>query len=173
MARLFVSIRPPVRVLDAIQARLRAAPGVDFVARDRWHLTLCFLGDVDDAAPVADALRELAARPPVRVRLGGAGSFGSRRRRQVVWLGLSEGVDALADLAAATRAAVGLDELPFDPHLTLKRLVAGVDAAPVVDALGQEPVGAAWIARELLLEESSFPDQPVRHSVISRVALRG
>jgi 2'-5' RNA ligase len=173
VARLFVSIRPPDAALDAIAARLRTAAGGGFVERDRWHLTLCFLGDVDDVDRLSSALGELGSRPPVTLRLGGAGSFGPRRRRQVVWLGLCEGADAVAELAAATRSLLGFEDAPFEPHLTVRRLSSVVDARPVVTALGHEPIGDAWIAREVLLEESSFPHQPVRHSVVSRVTLRG
>jgi 2'-5' RNA ligase len=55
--RLFVAVRPPDDILDAVAALPRPThPGVRWTARDQWHVTLRFLGEVEDPTPVAAAL---------------------------------------------------------------------------------------------------------------------
>ena len=82
MPRLFVAVWPPDPVLDAV-AGLDRPPiaGLRWTTRDQWHVTLRFLGPVEDAAPAALALRGLveAGVAPVEAVLGAAvGRFGNR-----------------------------------------------------------------------------------------------
>ncbi|HEV7861798.1 MAG TPA: 2'-5' RNA ligase family protein, partial [Acidimicrobiia bacterium] len=73
-----MAVRPPDEVLAAVAVAVDAGRGVAedlrWEQRDRYHLTLQFLGPVARLAPVVDrlaaALRERAAFP---YRLGGAG----------------------------------------------------------------------------------------------------
>jgi 2'-5' RNA ligase len=115
-------------LLDAyVTACAAAAPGFRWVAPESLHLTLRFLGNVDD-----DALQLVTAelgrieRPPYEARLGGLGYFGGLRRTSVVWLDLAGGREATAELAGdcerACQAAGLLPEWrPFRPHVTLAR----------------------------------------------------
>jgi RNA 2',3'-cyclic 3'-phosphodiesterase len=118
--RLFVGVVPPDRVLDEIE-RLRRPerPGVRWTRRDQWHVTLRFLGEVDDPGPVAAAL-DAAPLSPCEARLG------PRVRalgRQVVCLPVA-GLDELAQ--AVTEATAGFGRPPedrrFRGHVTLARL---------------------------------------------------
>jgi RNA 2',3'-cyclic 3'-phosphodiesterase len=118
--RLFVGVVPPDRVLDEIE-RLRRPerPGVRWTRRDQWHVTLRFLGEVDDPAPVAAALdaaplRRCEALVGPRVRALG---------RQVVCLPVS-GLEGLAQAVVEATAEFGQppDDRRFRGHLTLARL---------------------------------------------------
>ena len=62
----------------------------------------------------------------MRLRLAGAGRFGSVRRPQVFWAGLDGDVAALVELAnrlakAARALHLPVEDRPFRPHLTLGR----------------------------------------------------
>ena len=62
----------------------------------------------------------------MRLRLTGAGRFGSLRRPQVFWAGLDGDVEPLIDLAerladAARRLGLPVEDRRFRPHLTLGR----------------------------------------------------
>jgi 2'-5' RNA ligase len=106
MTRAFVALQPPPPVLDVIAA---ATSGVEIhelrrTTREQWHITVQFLGNVEDLDAIARALDGVEAEP-ARVRIGGAGAFPSTRRASVLWLGISDGRDWLVDVAAdvATR----------------------------------------------------------------------
>jgi 2'-5' RNA ligase len=111
--RLFVAVRPPAAVCAALAAA--AARPVD----PRWHVTLAFLGERPDAAPVVEALDGLVQRHRAfTLALAGGGTFGGR----VLWCGLSGELAALTALATDVRAAVaGGEDRPFRAHLTLAR----------------------------------------------------
>src|SRR6185369_1698033 len=111
-------------------------------ARDRWHVTLAFLGDVateriPSAAEALDrAWRAEAGQPggaagPLTVRFAGGGLFGSGASA-ILWAGIGGDVEALRRLARAVRREldrVGLpfDDRPFRPHLTISRPGARIE----------------------------------------------
>lgn len=149
-ARLFVAVVPAGEVVDAIDvavAPIRAArPQLRWVDRDRWHVTLAFLGNVaDDRRPeLCERLGRAARRHrPLRVGLGGAGRFGER----VAWARLTGDTDALRKVAAsasaaARRARIPMQDKPFRAHLTLatarppgsvRAAVADLDAVLRID----------------------------------------
>jgi 2'-5' RNA ligase len=122
--RLFVAVRPPEDVLAALAGLARPEhPGLRWSTRDQWHVTLRFLGDVDDPDPVAAAL-VAAPLAPTEAVVG----------PEVVALNprvLCVPVAGLDDLAAAVAAAdlPGVrrppEDRPFRGHLTLARLGRG------------------------------------------------
>ncbi|OIV36219.1 2'-5' RNA ligase, partial [Mangrovactinospora gilvigrisea] len=126
--RLFVAVLPPeeaVRELGSAVSRLKGlppGPELRWTAREGWHLTLAFLGEVDeDRLPALEAglAEEAARRSPLTLRLAGGGRFGGT----VLWAGVEGDRAALGGLAAGVAEAVreaGLtvDDRPYTPHLT-------------------------------------------------------
>ena len=96
--RLFIEAALEPSALDQVWSagqRMQAEPSfpvdaVRWVRREALHLTLRFLGEVEEAQAehAAHALRELDGCGPFELRLGEVGSFGGRRLR-VVWVGLT------------------------------------------------------------------------------------
>lgn len=117
--RLFVALVPPAEVVAALPAPPR---GLRPVPPGQHHVTLAFLGEVPEPAPVAVALDAvLPGCPAPRLALTGAGVFG-----HAVWLGLTGERDRLHALAAAVQdavrgAGVVLEARPYRPHLTVGR----------------------------------------------------
>ena len=108
------------------------APGVrlQWVRIDSIHLTLKFLGDIDeDQVPsVLDGL-ETAAREhePFSVEVKGFGVFPTLRAPRVLWLGFADSTDRLTRLAGSIEAALTplgfhAEGKPYSPHLTLARV---------------------------------------------------
>jgi 2'-5' RNA ligase len=136
--RLFVAVdldddvREEVRTLIArmrSEVRDDRSPRITWVAPEHLHLTLHFLGNVDGetAARLAMHVASPIDLPAFRVVFGGVGTFSSRGRPKVIWLGVAEGREPLIELHAIVGErlrAVGceLDARPFSPHLTLGRL---------------------------------------------------
>ncbi len=132
--RLFIAARPPdalLRGLDELSRQLGSrGDGVKWVRSGGVHLTLKFLGSVDEtmvravdeaAAPCARGVGEI----PLSV--GRVGVFPDMRRPRVVWVGLSGDVERLQAVQEALEEAcfaLGFPKegRPFRPHLTLGRV---------------------------------------------------
>ena len=94
--------------LDSAVAPLRPAwPELRWTGRDAWHLTLAFLGEVDEKliGRLGTRLERAAARhAPLSLSLGGAGAFPTAARARVLWTGVEgdrEGLEMLAKRVAA------------------------------------------------------------------------
>jgi 2'-5' RNA ligase len=176
-----VAVRPPDEVLDAVAAAAAAgravADGLRWEQRDRYHLTLQFLGPLPRLAPVVEAMASAAGeRAAFPFRLGGAGAFPKPGRARVVWIGAVSGGDALVGLAGAVSAALGPlgyepERGPFRPHLTVARLRVPGDVAAVLAALGPDGVGPVFTVGEVVLYESRLSSQGPTYSVLDRFPL--
>jgi 2'-5' RNA ligase len=124
--RLFVGIPLDAPGLAAPARDLQdAVPDAKVVPPRKRHVTLRFLGDIADTAPVEAALRAaLRGTPAVAGTLLGVGAFPDARRARVAWAGVQ--APGLADVALRVRHAtrdLGVPEShPFTAHLTLARL---------------------------------------------------
>ena len=170
--RLFVAVDPPAPArehLAAALAGLAGAPGEpSWTAPERWHLTLVFLGAVPDRhVPdlVATLGPEVGSGAPGRLRLAGAGRFGSARRPQVAWIGLDGDVADLTDLAVrlarqARRLRLEVEDRPFRPHLTVGRWRPGrpADGTLVERLAGYR--GPEWPVDAVRLVESRLGGRP-------------
>lgn len=144
MIRAFVAVElnPEVRAAvarlqeeiknRAERALLRAVPQarIQWVRPESVHLTLKFLGDIDEAriAEVQQALeRALAPLMRFAVEAGGLGAFPDSRAPRVLWVALGGPTNHLARLAAEVERALeplGFppEAKPFNAHLTLARI---------------------------------------------------
>jgi 2'-5' RNA ligase len=182
--RLFVAIALPgiaAAELDQVVAPLRANwPGLRWTGRDAWHLTLAFLGEVDEALipELSTRLQRAAGRHPrLALALAGAGAFPVPARARVLWTGIRGEEQGLADLArtvsgAARKSGVGLTEgrRRYQPHLTLARCRLPVDVQPLVEGLDAF-AGTPWVAAEIYLIHSRLSAQP-RYETLGSWPLR-
>ena len=146
--RLFfcVELEKPVRdALTGIAARLkgRLGAGVKWVARDNLHITVRFLGEVEDS--LAEGLAEVGgevarATAPFSFPLTGLGAFPTPRRARVIWAGPGEPSPPFAQLAR--RVEAGVQALGFPPerkeavaHITLARLKPPRDVAAALSEI--------------------------------------
>jgi len=167
LMRLFVAIAPPAAVLDdldALAAPLRAGrPDLRWTSREAWHVTLAFLGQVDEAAATRLLRRmENAARRhhAFQLAFSGAGAFPAATRANVLWSGLSGDRAALAHLAESVAAGASRAGAPppdkgrrFQPHLTLARCRMPADVTELVVALDGYH-GPSWAADRIHLVRS-------------------
>jgi 2'-5' RNA ligase len=126
---------------------------VRWVAPEGIHLTLRFLGEVDEARldELGAALEQaVAGREAPRLAPGSLGAFPSLRRPRVIWIGLEEDGRRLEPLHVAVEGAARLLGWPaetraFRPHLTLGRVRDPRRGVPpeLVQALAAERV-ATW-----------------------------
>ena len=139
--RLFVAVWPPPAVVDAIAALgLPASDGLRRTAPEQLHITLRFLGSVDDVDAVRRAL-DGVSHAPVDVVVGPA----TRRLGHAVLMVPVAGLDSLA--AAMPFPA----DRPFTGHLTVAR---ARNRHQVPRALSGIPFSATWRATSFALVRS-------------------
>ena len=98
-----------------------------FLKRETYHLTLAFLGNIDDAARgrAMDAMDAACGGVgPIPLACDGLGKFG-KPHDAVLWMGLRR-EPALDQLAQQLRAELAARDVDFDgkefrPHITLAR----------------------------------------------------
>ncbi len=126
MPRLFTGLEIPPAIGDVLTMLRGGLPGARWVQPENYHLTLRFIGDIDDdvARDVASILGQVR-REPLELRLDGLTSFGGRKPRAVVATVAPS--RALMELQAEHERLiqrVGLEPegRKFTPHVTLARL---------------------------------------------------
>ena len=182
--RLFIGIGVPDAVaaeLDRAVAPLRPGrPDLRWTGREAWHLTLAFLGDVDEAVTgkLTPRLTRAAARhPTLTLSLGGSGAFPAPQRARVLWTGIQGDLPGLAGLAMSVGAGARRAGAPpasegrgFRPHLTLARCRAPADVRSLVQTLSGF-AGTPWTATEIYLIHSRLTGSP-RYETLSACPLR-
>ncbi|MDQ3680078.1 MAG: RNA 2',3'-cyclic phosphodiesterase [Actinomycetota bacterium] len=165
--RLFVAVWPPPEVVDALAGLERPqVDGLRWTTAEQWHVTLRFLGHVDEVA-ATEAFGSISGKGATAEMGPATGHFG----RRVV----HAPVAGLEDLAAATVAATGgvgepPDSRPFAGHITLARARhrRGLD----LRALAGAPLTGRWAVDEVTLV-ASLPGGrgPVRYQVLETLPL--
>ncbi|HLK01036.1 MAG TPA: RNA 2',3'-cyclic phosphodiesterase [Streptosporangiaceae bacterium] len=167
--RLFVAIAPPAEVLDELDnlaAPLRAARSdLRWTSRAAWHVTLAFLGEVEERAvdQLIPRLERAAHRhEAISLAFSGAGAFPAPDRANVLWSGISGDRRGLAGLAQSVAAGAGrAGAAPpdkgrrFQPHLTLARCRLPADVSGIVTAL-EDFHGRFWHASDIHLVRSQL-----------------
>jgi 2'-5' RNA ligase len=125
--RLFIALELPATVTAALGRLDPRLPGLRWLPARPLHLTLAFLGQVenDAVAPLIGALAAVSA-PPFPLGLKGLGRFGRRGHPVVVWAGVEKPppeLFTLHDRILEAVRATGLepDEKPLRPHVTVGR----------------------------------------------------
>lgn len=139
MPRLFTAVEIPKEMGQRLAMLRGGLPGARWIDPENYHLTLRFIGDIDDglARDIAFMLGDVE-RAPFELRLEGLSSFGGRKPRAVF---AAVGANpALYDLQAEHERLmqrVGLEPegRKYSPHVTLARL-RDSSARQVADYLG-------------------------------------
>ncbi len=191
MIRTFVAVeldRDLRKVLGRVQAevRERCVRGggqevrVQWVKPDSIHLTLKFLGEIEEAR-IQDLRTALgpvvAGQPRFSVEVGGLGVFPDLRAPRVIWIGLSGRVDELVRLAADVDRALHtigfpLESRPWSPHLTLARIKersreAGKGFAATGALNGFTSVGSLSISVASLMQSELKPSGAVYSQLLA------
>jgi RNA 2',3'-cyclic 3'-phosphodiesterase len=171
------------RALREATAPLRAlVPDAGWVAEDRLHLTLKFLGEQPETlvAPLSAAVTEIAARHwPVPMELRGVGAYPNLRRPRVIWLGIAPTpkLELLQHDVEEGCAALGLEVegKPFRPHLTIGRL-RGTENRDAVRELARVARGVRFRADTTLsaieLVHSTLTPAGPRYARLAEAPLR-
>jgi 2'-5' RNA ligase len=127
MLRLFVGIGLPPELKLRLSLLCSGVPGAKWVEPGNFHVTLRFIGEVDEgrAADIDEALAQIRA-PGFELALSGVGSFGSASKARMLWAGVEKS-PSLFHLhqkveSALMRMGMQPEERRYTPHVTLARL---------------------------------------------------
>jgi 2'-5' RNA ligase len=184
--RLFWALEIPEETRAALERALaplrRAAPHLRWVAPELWHVTLCFLGDVEEslvASVTAAGVRASSVCDPFELALGGCGTFPPGGPARVWWIGLDGEVERLrraaAELAVEMFALdLPVEDRPLEPHLTLARVGRRRGREDLPWPTGSVlRAGARFGVRACVLFRSHPGAHGPRYEALARAPLRG
>ncbi|MEM8679118.1 MAG: RNA 2',3'-cyclic phosphodiesterase [Planctomycetota bacterium] len=118
------------RALALVQELAAADADVHWVTPENLHITVKFLGDIDDVESwrVSQALEPIVKRSRrFDLTLGGVGAFPDLERARALWVGVTAGEAPFVELAERIETKMRELAYPgerrrFHPHLTIGRV---------------------------------------------------
>lgn len=167
--RLFTALK----VFSELRGQLAALPrkGLDakWTHPDDYHITLRFLGDIDESRlPDIQEALDRVRRPAFTVEAGGLAAFDNKKQAILHAKVLSaRKLETLCADIGDRLAPLGFDfgARPFVPHVTLAR-VKGMRGVEDYIARHGRMVAARWEARAFYLMRSVAPDNAGRRYTI-------
>ncbi|SER22172.1 2'-5' RNA ligase [Faunimonas pinastri] len=138
MPRLFTALELPSDITFSLSLLRGGLSGARWIDQANYHITLRFIGDIDDrtADEIANQLARVS-RPRFDLSLDGVGCFGGRKPHSI-YAGVRSS-PALRELQAeherlVQRIGLEPERRKFTPHVTLARL-RGTSEPDVADYL--------------------------------------
>jgi 2'-5' RNA ligase len=183
--RSFVCIDVPPEVkaaIERLQTKLRHLPvEVSWTRPANVHLTLKFLGDVEEArlGRVGEALDEIAqTHAPFELATDRGGVFPNADRPRVLWIGVRDERGLLRALVAQVEDALAQhgfarEARPFTAHLTIGRVRSERSARELARRfLAEEFPSYRFLVTHLILMRSDLRPDGALYTPLHRAPLR-
>jgi 2'-5' RNA ligase len=153
---------------------------ITWIPEERLHLTVRFIGNTDEekTRTISEALEPPFDVPPFALTLAGIGAFPRSGKPQVLWAGLTGGLESLQRVerevtARLVAAGVPPEDRAYSPHLTLARIreAAGLRSSALFDGLAGTILGTTHVEAITLFESRLSPEGPT-YFPLQRTALR-
>jgi len=167
--RAFLGVPLPEELRERLAKRAGRVEGLRAQKAGTIHLTIRFLGEIADPAPILEALEPVAAaHAPFDLVLKGLGAFPRPTRANVVWVGLDRGDLPAGALAKGVEMALeplgfAPDRRPFHAHVTLGRFKNPRRLA--MEEGDQLSFGSARADRLILYSSILTPQGAIHHPV--------
>lgn len=183
MVRSFISIPCPESVKDRIievQKEIVGYGAMTPVGRENMHLTLKFLGDVNEKTleEVKNTLNAVSDTPKFNATFIGLGVFPNQSYVRVIWVGIGEGSTEMMELAGRideklSAFGFGKDE-KFHPHLTIARVKNVTDKGGLRDAIKKysSTIFSSFSVEGIDLMESRLTPKGPVYSVLNEFKLK-
>ncbi len=171
--------------LVTLQEELTGAEAeVNWVEPENMHITLLFLGEVDQRETIdicRAAQKAVAAMPPFVLSIEGVGCFPNARRPRTLWVGVGKGADevcAVHDAIEKPLLEMGnyrRETRKYTPHVTLGRVKGDQPRDTLAKTLGTQQT---WRAGEVVVSEvqvmkSDLTSDGPTYTVMGRAKLNG
>ncbi|MBW7956748.1 MAG: RNA 2',3'-cyclic phosphodiesterase [Deltaproteobacteria bacterium] len=168
--------------LRLAQARLdRGSPSINWVRPEAMHLTLKFLGEVDER--LIDALgngleNAASGTGPFNLTVEGVGAFPNQRRPRVIWAGIGASAELteLKERIEQSINALGFEpeEREFSPHLTLCRIKTPEDSMLMGSVLSEEnpPLKTEFTVSSVVLFKSVLRPKGAEYTAMREAFLQ-
>jgi 2'-5' RNA ligase len=160
--RVFIALDIPAeiraRLTEYMERARLLAPEARWARVEGLHVTLKFIGHVDDAVveKIKAELRSIKAAP-FEVKFSGVGFFPNPNAGRVFWAGVNGGgsLPKLASTIDAVMEKLGIprETKPYHPHLTLAR-TSSRPLRGLKPLLDEPPQFGTMTAREFFLYQS-------------------
>lgn len=184
--RTFIAIELDKQNKDAlskIQEELKTTGAdVKWVKPSDIHLTLKFLGEINEQKidKISACLKTAASKTkPFPIILSGIGIFPSQKLPRVVWLGITEGKEALERLTYNIEDLLAGLKFPkekrgFSPHFTLGRVKSRKNKEALLAKLGHTETDELRqeIKSVVLFKSTLTPAGPI-YEVVGKFILTG
>ncbi len=175
--RLFIAIRPPLAVREALLALMGNVEAARWQDDEQLHITLRFIGEVDSrtADNLAAGLATIAS-PALELGVSGVGSFEKKGRVHTLWAGVypREPLVAIHRKIGRLMASLGLSDqgLAYIPHITLARF--GAQGGQVGEFLARQGDLALppFEATEFTLYESRLSADGAAYEAVATYPMR-
>ena len=159
--------------LSSLQAVLKKSDAdVKWIDPQIIHLTLKFLGNVDDKKikDVQNLLNDVAKNfSPFVLSLKGIGAFPKLDYPRVIWVGVDEGKDEASQLAkeledVLEKIGIPKEDREFHPHITLGRVKSPKNKdrlKSVIEATKFEPSSKIAVEHLTLFKSQLTPQGPI------------
>lgn len=175
--RLFIAIDLPEEVksiIEEIKAPLNDIKGVKPVRKQNLHLTMKFLGEIEDdkVGNIAEALSNISFKP-FTLSLGRLGFFPNEQRIRVLWVDAVP-AEPMMELKKEIDKALPQfkDDHPFSAHLTfarIKYIANDEDKKKILELITNKQVAKQeFVVDKFTLYKSTLmPEGPVYEAVAS------
>lgn len=174
--RLFVGIRPPAAIRDALIDLMEGVEAARWQDADQLHLTLRYIGEVDThlADELAERLRA-AQGERFALTIEGTGVFERKGRVHTLWAGIAPdaGLARLRQRIERICEVCGIepDHRKYHPHITLARINrAAGPLAPFLSRTAALRLGS-WMVEDYLLYESHLHSDGSLYEPVMRYPL--
>lgn len=188
LVRIFIAVEISSRSVPQIEKLIyrfvAAGADVKWVESGLFHITLKFLGDVEqtDIVEVCRAVQKAVQDiPPFEIRVMGAGAFPNTKMPRTIWLGLDQGTEELTTLfQAVEKAMVAIGFAPeikqFAAHVTLGRIrkpnAALKDLGELIEQAPRYDAGKSYITQVDVMASELTRKGPI-YSVLAVCPLKG
>lgn len=184
--RSFIAIELPDTVKSALAGLQddlkKEGADVRWVKPDNIHLTLKFLGDMDEGL-VVDAVEKLKGTcstfPAFNLEICGTGVFPNMKSPRVIWVGIMQS-PLLADLQSSIEDGMSAlrftrEKRTFTPHLTLGRFRSAKGKDALLEKIGlYKDSGYGMIdARAVSFMRSDLSPSGAKHTAIAEIQFSG
>ena len=171
--RLFITVEIPENLKVELASWSFSKKGVSWVKAENMHITLKFLGEVDEklVKNLIDRLSNIKFKA-FNVKTNRAGFFPNESSPRVLWVDFVDG-ESLKSLARAVSLALPefKKDHPFKDHLTLARIkhLANAEKENVVKKVKKiKTEGKEWVVKDFVLVRSILLSNGPPYGVLAR-----